>query len=230
MAQVLNLQQSSKPIPILYQDERVIVFDKPAGLLVIPTPARETRTLVSIVNAQYAPADRSYGLQLCHRLDRETSGAIMFAKGKKNQKFMMELFEKRLIEKTYTAFIHGRLKIFKGELKGRISDFDQKKFSKNPFAKFAQTRYKVIELNTEFSIVEVYPLTGRTNQIRIQFSQLGFPLVGERKYAFPRDYRLKFRRVALHASRLHWKYPDTGRIVDVVAPMSQDMKNFLELH
>jgi len=92
------------------------------------------------------------------------------------------------------------------------------------------TRYQVVEARRFFSVVHVYPLTGRTNQIRIQFSQAGFPLVGERKYAFARDYSLKFRRVALHASELQWRDPLDRRMIKVISPVPEDMKAFLSSH
>ena len=89
-----------KTVPKLYEDAHVIVFDKPAGLLVIPTPQREDYTLVNIVNAQYAQ-DQDWRLPPCHRLDRETSGAIIFAKGKSVQRRLMDLFKRRVIKIRY---------------------------------------------------------------------------------------------------------------------------------
>src|SRR3989338_525560 len=215
-----------KPIPVLYEDESYIVFDKPAGLLVIPTPQCEKNTLVNIVNHKYAPS-QGWRLHPCHRLDRETSGAILFAKGKQCQKLMMGVFQKRTVIKKYIALVQGRLSKAAGELRSRVLDFDQKKYRKGSAGQLAITRYRMLQQKRVFGIVEVQPLTGRTNQIRIQFSEIGHPLVGERKYARGRDYALKFRRAALHACALEWTQPVSHKRIHVTADLPDDMEVFI---
>ncbi|MDP2653895.1 MAG: RluA family pseudouridine synthase [Candidatus Omnitrophota bacterium] len=211
------------PVKVLYEDDCLVVFDKPAGLLVIPTPKNEKHTLVDIVNA-----GRTAGrLHPCHRLDRETSGAIIFAKGKRNQQLMMEVFHKSAVHKKYIAFVRGKLKRPSGEIRLPIQDAFQKKYHRNAPPRTAVTRYKVIKVKHRFSIVEVTPLTGRTNQIRIHFSQIEHPLLGERVYAYGRDFTLKFRRVALHASEIEWKHPVTHEDILVESPLPADMKDFM---
>jgi len=216
----------NKAIQILYEDEGWIVFDKPAGLLVIPTPRNEENTLVNIVNQQYSDKG-SWRLHPCHRLDKETSGAIIFAKGKRHQKLMMDLFKQRQVQKMYIAFVHGQLPKKSGELCWAIRDLDQRRFQKKTPAQMAISRYKVIEEYKLFSVVEVQPITGRTNQIRIQFSQHGHPLVGDRKYAYPRDYKLKFRRTALHAAAIVWQSPVTRKEINIQSDLPNDMEVFL---
>lgn len=213
-------------IPVLYEDESYIVFDKPAGVLVIPAPGEKKQTLVDIVNRQYAPA-QGWKLHPCHRLDRETSGAIIFAKGKGHQQAMMALFHRQAVSKKYIAFVHGKPHQRQGELRSAIRDLDQVKFRRGASAKPSVTRYKVIEERKSFSIVEVTPVTGRTNQIRIQFAQIGHPLVGERKYARGKDYQLRFRRVALHAHALGWEHPVSHKRINVTAKLHQDMEEFI---
>ena len=213
-------------IPVLYEDESYIVFDKPAGVLVIPAPGEKKQTLVDIVNRQYAPA-QEWKLHPCHRLDRETSGAIIFAKGKGQQQAMMALFHRQAVSKKYIAFVHGNPRQRQGELRSAIRDLDQVKFQRGAPAKPSVTRYKVIEERKSFSIVEVTPVTGRTNQIRIQFAEIGHPLVGERKYARGKDYPLRFRRVALHAHALGWEHPVSHKRINVTAKLHQDMEEFI---
>ena len=217
---------SQRIIPVLYEDESYIVFDKPAGVLVIPAPGETRQTLVDIVNRQHAPA-QGWKLHPCHRLDRETSGAIIFAKGKGPQQAMMDLFHKKAVTKKYIAFVQGRLRQRQGELRSAIRDLDQVKFHRVAPAKPSVTRYKVIEERKAFSIVEVMPVTGRTNQIRIQFAEIGSPLVGERKYARGKDYKLRFRRVALHAYALGWEHPVSHKKINVTAKLHQDMEDFI---
>ena len=218
---------ASRPIRILFEDAYYIVFDKPSGLLVIPSPKKETNTLIHIVNSVSIISQDACRLHPCHRLDRETSGAIIFARGKKNQQLMMRLFNQGKIQKKYIAFVHGRLRPAQGELRSMIKDFHQKKFNRRVRARLAITHYRTLEIRRHFSIVEVCPRTGRTNQIRIQLSEAGFPLVGERIYAFARDFSLKFRRLALHASALEWRHPVNQKLIKVVSPLPEDMVEFI---
>jgi len=167
---------SNTLIDILYEDDYYIVFDKPAGLLVIPTPKNECKTLVNIVNQQYADQKYPSRLHPCHRIDRETSGVIIFAKGKRNQRLMMDLFKQRAVEKKYIAFVHGELPLKRGEFRKPVKDIHQRKYRKRLPATPAITSYEVLETKKCYSIVEVQPITGRTNQIRIHFSQARHPI------------------------------------------------------
>lgn len=214
-------------LKILYEDDYFVVFDKPAGLLVIPTPKKEKRTLIEIANNQNRAKGNNFNLHPCHRLDCDTSGAIIFAKGKCAQKAMMEIFKRAEVVKKYIALVHGRLKREQAELRTYIQDFEQRKYQRRTPPKLAITRYKVFQLKKNFSILEVQPITGRTNQIRIQFSEIGHPLVGERKYALARDYLIKFRRPALHAASIQWQHPFMKRSICVESPLPQDLKEFL---
>src|ERR1700679_2993952 len=100
-------------IPILYEDENCLVFNKPSGLLVIPTDKNEDHTLVNVVNQQQAPPEAGQGakghLYPAHRLDRDTTGVILFAKGKDAQQKLMQFFKDKQVHKTYIAFVHGRV-------------------------------------------------------------------------------------------------------------------------
>ncbi|MCX5695494.1 MAG: RluA family pseudouridine synthase [Candidatus Omnitrophica bacterium] len=194
-------------IPIAYEDEWLLVVDKPSGLLTVPTPKNEQRTLTSILN-----------LYPCHRLDRETSGLIIYAKDKSVQQKMMDEFRDREVKKTYIAFIRGVPYKNAGEIKNKIEGLS------------AATRYKVIAKRKDFAIVEVHPLTGRTNQIRIHFKQIGHPILGETKYAFRKDFKIKAKRLMLQAKELSFPHPVTGAQVQVRLDLAMDMAGFLEKH
>ncbi|MCD4779588.1 MAG: RluA family pseudouridine synthase [Candidatus Omnitrophica bacterium] len=213
-----------QPIPVLYEDDTCVVFDKPAQLIVIPSPRREDRTLTSIVNAQFQSRLSQIKLHPCHRLDRDTSGVILYAKGKKNQQLYMNLFKQRLFIKKYIAFVHGQVNARTGEIKNPIQS--NAKPSRRP-GQSALTKYKVLHLYDQFSIVEAQPVTGRTNQIRIHFKQKGHPLVGDNKFSYRRDYQLKFKRTALHAFLLEWCHPQTGQKLSVRADWPKDMTSFV---
>ncbi len=232
-----DLRSGQRPIPILYEDDVCIAFDKPPGLLVTPADGKSTTTLTDIVNEQYATPqsslhtnDQQFRLHPCHRLDKDTSGVILYAKGKKNQKIFMDVFNQKKVQKHYTAFVHGRLDKPQGEIRSAIQDFYQKKFASRSSGKSALTRYRVVEARRAFSVVDVLPVTGRTNQIRIHFVQLKHPLVGEDKYAFRKDFPLKFKRTALHARELQWYHPVLKKNVSVVSELPEDMTRFLSNH
>jgi len=194
-------------IPVIYEDDWLLVVDKPSGLLTIPTPKRESRTLTSIL-----------GLHPCHRLDRETSGLIIYAKGKSTQKKMMEEFRNRKVNKVYIAFVQGIPYKEQGEIKGPIE------------GESAITKYKIIEKKNNFAIVEVMPLTGRTNQIRIHFKRIGHPILGETKFAFRRDFKVKAKRLCLHAAALDFIHPLTGKRIQLSSPLPADLNKFLAVN
>lgn len=202
-------------IPIVYEDEWLLIVDKPSGLLVIPTPLNEQRTLTSILNDDLKQRNISYRLHPCHRLDRETSGLIIYAKGKSVQQKMQEEFRQKNIHKTYIALVHGAPAKDSGEIKMPIE------------GQGALTKYKVIQRKKDFSVVEVTPVTGRTNQIRIHFKNIGHPLVGESKFAFRKDFKLRFKRVCLHAKRLEFRHPVTDKTIRVDIELAKDMADLL---
>jgi RluA family pseudouridine synthase len=224
-------------IPVVYEDENCLVFNKPSGLLVIPTDKEEHRTLVNIVNEQQK-GDSSlqfkgtvpFYLHPAHRLDRDTTGAILFAKGKDRQQKLMQFFKDKQVHKTYIAFVHGRVAEPRGKIRIPIKDFHQRKFERHLPAQSALTHYEVQDYYKDFTVVKVMPITGRTNQIRIHFAKIGHPLVGEDKYAFRRDFALRFRRTALHALRLEWPNLAGGPMINVEVPLPKDMSDFLEQH
>ena len=194
-------------IPIVYEDDFLLIVDKPSGLLTVPTPKNEKRTLTSIL-----------GLYPCHRLDRDTSGLIIYAKTKPIQQEIMEEFRQRLVKKTYIAFVQGIPHDQQGVIKNKIDGLS------------AQTSYKVIEKREDFAIVEATPLTGRTNQIRIHFKVIGHPILGETKYAFRRDFKIKAKRLCLHAARLEFKHPVNKKVVSLRSDLPKELQEFLNSH
>ncbi len=212
-------------IPVLYEDENCLVFNKPSGLLVVPTDKNEQHTLVNVVNRQQGARGSLYP---AHRLDRDTTGVILFAKGKDNQQKLMQFFKDKQVHKTYIAFVHGRVIEPRGKIRIPIKDFNQRKFSPHLPAQSALTHYEVEDYHKDFTVVRVMPITGRTNQIRIHFTKIGHPLVGEDKYAFRKDFALRFRRTALHALCLEWPQMDGKGAIKVEAPLAADMADFLK--
>ena len=205
-------------IPIVYEDDWLLVVNKPAGLLSVPTPKHESRTLTSILNQDAEERGKKYRLHPCHRLDRQTSGLMIYAKARSIQRRMIDAFRDRMVSKKYIAFVHGRLTHSEGQISSAIE------------GKSALTRYKVLKEKSNYSVVEVMPVTGRTNQIRIHFKNIQHPLVGEDKFIFRKDFALRFKRICLEAKELEFKHPATGKDLRINIDLAQDLKDFLAEH
>jgi len=202
-----------RKIQILYEDEYLLIVNKPPHILVQPPPLKTT--LTDIINREYKKGSQPDFLP-CHRLDKETSGAIIYAKTKECASRIMQMFKQRKIKKTYIGFVQGVL----SPPRGRIS------FSL--YGKKASTSYKVLKQYKDFCIVEIKPLTGRKNQIRLHFKRMGHPLVGESKFSFRRDFPLKFKRVCLHAWKLEFNHPFLRKMIKIQVGLWPDLRNFLK--
>nr|MBU1328837.1 RluA family pseudouridine synthase [Candidatus Omnitrophota bacterium] len=213
---------NQKRYDIVYEDEHIFIINKPSGILVVPTPKGETNTLTDLLNQELDRRGVLANAYPCHRIDRETSGLIIYAKGKSIQEAMMEQFKKHLVKKTYIAFVHGTVRKDSDTLQGNVYNKKKRK------TEFMVTKFKVLERRRDFTIVEVQPVTGRTNQIRIHLKGLGHPLVGESVYAFRKDFKLRFKRVALHAKALEFSHPVTGKRMNFNLPLADDMTNFIQ--
>ena len=152
-------------VNIIYEDEYLIAVNKPSKMLVISADVKKGKVLTDILNQRLAKNNKQVKAHPCHRIDYETSGVIIYAKGKKAQQAVMDQFHKQKVKKKYIAFVHGILKRKTGELRNIID------------GKESVAYYKVKDVKADFSIVEVEPVTGRKNQIRIQFKKIGYPLL-----------------------------------------------------
>lgn len=205
----MNLnRQKNLNIPVVYEDEWLLIVNKPQGLLTVPSAKKRGENLTDILK-------RKSSLYPCHRLDQETSGLVVYAKTNAVQKKMFVLFKERKIKKIYCAFVQGRIPKDKNLLNFPLE------------GKPAVTEYEVKERKRDFTVLEVIPHTGRTNQIRLHFKLIGHPLVGEKKFAFRRDYQLKANRLCLHARSLEFVHPVTKRLVAVSVDLPRGMQNFL---
>jgi 23S rRNA pseudouridine1911/1915/1917 synthase len=205
-------------IPVLYEDDWLLVADKPSGLLVIPTPKREKRTLTSILNEDLKLKGLAYRLHPCHRLDRQTSGIIVYAKGKSAQHKMMEEFKGKRVKKKYIAFLQGKVREDEGKISMPIE------------GESALTRFKVLQRQDNFSVVEAQPITGRTNQLRIHFKNIGHPILGEEKFAFRKDFSLRAKRLCLQAKEIEFTHPITKKNITIRIDLADYLKEFLTKH
>jgi len=208
-----------KSYRIIYEDEWLLGIDKPSGMLVIPTPKKETNTLTDLINKDLDERGIAANAYPCHRLDRETSGVMLYAKGKRAQQLFMDEFKKRAVSKTYIAFVQGIVRKGQGLINEPIFNRNKKR------RESAVTKYRVLARKNGFSVQEAEPITGRTNQIRIHFTSLGHPILGESVYAFRRDFKLRFKRVALHARAIEFTHPVTKARLKLESPLPKDMES-----
>jgi len=208
----------SQPIPILHQDEHLLVVTKPAGLLSVETPGTEGLTLPE------ALAEQGFEVIPVHRLDREVSGCVLFALDAATRDGLEELFRARALTKTYWALAQGHVKPAQGLLHFPI--LEDGAFARvSALGKKSETRYRTLATFAEATELEIDLITGRRNQIRVHFAHAGFPLVGERKYARGKDssVHIRSRRIALHAWKIAFAHPRTGVQISIESPLPEDL-------
>jgi len=239
-------------IPIVYEDENVLVIDKPAGLIVHPIknskfqiPNTKPSTLVKWLLQRY-PEIKNVGENklrpgIVHRLDKDTSGLMVVAKNNKTFFYLKEQFKKRLIKKKYIALVYGKLKEKKGIITKSISKSWKKgRQTTTPMGKSKEaiTRYKVLKEfypkalpgsgDKTFTLIEVIPETGRTHQIRVHLASIGHPIAGDEKYKFKRQPKIEnLKRQFLHANYLKFSLP-TGKILKLESKLPKDLKKVLD--
>jgi 23S rRNA pseudouridine1911/1915/1917 synthase len=222
-------------LEVVYEDDQVIVVNKPPGLLAVPLAQRRyAGSAFDDVGAHLRPRGRKKPL-VVHRIDRDTSGLVVFAKTIRAQEDLKDQFLRRLPERLYVAIVHGHPRPLQGTWRDDLVwDADallqKRAHPRDPRKKEAVTHYRVLETLGGASLLEIRLETGKRNQIRIQARLHGHPLVGERLYAerTGSQVSIPFGRQALHAHRLSFAHTTTGRTVVVEAPLPADMKELLE--
>lgn len=229
-------------IKTIFENDNVLIIDKPAGLLVHPV-TDEKDTLIDALKIKHPEAE------LVHRLDQDTSGVMVVAKNHQTAEFLKQQFKDRIIKKKYLALVYGILKDKKGIIVKSISKSRKRGGSQTvaPIGKNreAVTRYEVIQeygpnsglkpkgfgLGTDdkaYSLVEVSPETGRTHQIRVHLASIGHPIVGDDKYKFKRQKNIEgLNRQFLHAKYLKLSLP-SGEIKEFYSELPEELSNILK--
>ena len=236
----------TKKISVLYEDSDVLVINKPAGLIVHRDGKTKEASIADWVSKKYPklkkvgePLKLSDGSVIqrpgiVHRLDRETSGALLVAKNQEAFLNLKNQFQKRKVSKVYNAFVYGTMREKRGliELPIARSRKDFRMWSAERGSRGetrpAETFFKVLKENDHFTFLELHPHTGRTHQIRVHMKALQHPVVCDGLYASTRPQALGFKRLALHALSLDFYSPNKGR-VKVEAPLPLDFKKALVL-
>jgi 23S rRNA pseudouridine1911/1915/1917 synthase len=215
---------------ILYEDQSLIVLNKPAGLLSVPLPREDEPSLQAQVR-QHLKSQHKRQTLVVHRIDRDTSGPVVFAKDFKTQQKLKDQFAARQPERVYWAFVYGVPVAAQGEWRDLLVWDDEALRQRQPRAADAVTheaisRYRVVEAFAEAALLEVTLVTGKRNQIRMQAALRGHQLIGEKKYVSqPAPRRLiEFPRQALHALRLGLRHPVDGRALTFEAPLPADLQ------
>ena len=211
------------PLDILYEDQNLLVVNKPSGMLVHPASGNYCGTLVNalLYHAQHL-SDVSSFLRpgIVHRLDQETSGVMVVAKDNTTHLNLSRQFEKHLVKKCYVALAEGQIEFDEGLIDAALGRhpkyFDKKKVSFDESAKKAKTFYRVLKRFNAATYVACFPKTGRTHQLRVHLAYLGHPILGDSKYG----KKSLFPRLALHAQSLGFFHPRTTKFMEfsVVPP------------
>lgn len=218
-----SLRTVSRHLPpglvIIHEDRDIIVVDKPAGMLTMATEAEKTRTAYYALTdyVRKGNAKSRYRIFIVHRLDRETSGILLFAKTEAAKRTLQDQWEDTT--KIYAAVVHGQMDKASGTAISHLVESGVHKVYSTRDArlgKLAQTAWTVVKEKGGHSLLRIELLTGRKHQIRVQMADLGHPVAGDRKYGGKGD---NFSRLALHAASISFAHPFSGQRMTLEAPM-----------
>ena len=208
----INIDTNAKskktlPFDILFEDEHIIVVNKPSGLLTIATAKEKEKTLYHIVREYLKSKNKFAKVFIVHRLDKDTSGIVVLAKDEKTKNNLQEHWNEYVSLREYVAVVHGKL-AKKSDHLLKETKTNLVYVSHDKEGKLAITNYKVIKENDNYSMLSINIETGRKNQIRVAFNTLHHPIVGDKIYSSIKD---KEPRLYLHANRLKMYYPELGK-------------------
>ena len=232
----IELTAESIPLTIVYEDKDIIVVDKPAGLVVHPAPGHPSQTLVNAVLSHCPNLAMSGDLirpGIIHRLDKDTSGLIVIVKNDRARQCLVGQFKSRTVTKSYLVLVDGRLFPEQGIIEAHIGrdPHHRKKMAIVEAGKEASTRYQVKRYLSNYTLLDVTPKTGRTHQIRVHLSAIGYPVVGDLVYGTKSKREAiasGVKRQFIHAYRLGFRLPSTKEYQEFTSPLPPDLKQALE--
>jgi 23S rRNA pseudouridine1911/1915/1917 synthase len=240
----LNLKPEPLPLTILYEDPSILVIDKPSGMVVHPAYGNPSGTLVNALLYHCKDLAGINGVLrpgIVHRLDKDTSGVMVVAKDDEAYHHLIRQFKNRTVEKVYLAIVYGKFGQDEGLIDSAIGRHpsERKKMStRTKKGRMAITRWKKVEKFDSYALLEIFPQTGRTHQIRVHLSSIGHPILGDPLYGrkgrpgaihdlFLKEGVKRMNRQALHAQWLEFTHPRTGERIHFTAPLPQDMSEVL---
>jgi len=224
------LSPEALPLDIVYEDNDLLVIDKPAGLTIHPAPGHPSHTLVNAI-LSYLPSLRDTGSSLrpgiVHRLDKDTSGLIVVAKNSQAQANLVSQFKAHSVVKAYLVLVKGHLTPDSGLIEAPIGrdPRNRKRMAVVAEGREARTQYQVIDYIGNYTLLEVRPETGRTHQIRVHLSAIGYPVVGDTTYGVRSPH---LSRQFIHASRLGFKLPSTSEYAEFTSDLPPDLAQVLK--
>ena len=229
------------PLDIIFEDDHILIINKPFGLVTHPGAGNWTGTLANALLEYEPELSRLDRAGLVHRLDKNTSGLMVVAKNNKSQKFLVEQLQSHLIEREYSAIVYGNM-ISGGTVNEPIGRDPKDRIKRAVVnnGKYATTHYRVVDRYSNHTHVKAILETGRTHQIRVHLSHIGYPLIGDPMYGgkvrFPKkaSQEIKhalqdFKRQALHSKKITLTHPDTGKLMSWKIELPEDMKKLLEV-
>ncbi len=228
------LQPEPIPLDIIFENNDLIVVNKPAGMVVHPSAGHNSGTLVNAVLA-HAPDIQGIGGEIrpgvVHRLDKDTSGLILLAKNDRTHRFLQEQFRSRAVQKIYLALVDGVPPTGSGVIEAAIGrdNHNRKRMAVVPphRGREAVTEYHTLEAFAEYTLIEAHPVTGRTHQIRVHLAFIGCPIVGDTVYGKKKP-SAKIKRHFLHAARIAIKIPGEDDVRTFAANLPTNLANLLE--
>ncbi len=230
-SQAAFLAAEAIPVSMIYEDDDVVVVDKPAGLAVHPGPGHSSQTLVNAL-LTHCPGLRAFGDTMrpgiVHRLDKDTSGLTIVAKNGPAQQHLISQFKARLVSKRYLVMVKGRLTPMRGVVEAPIGrdPSNRKRMAVVAEGKSARTSYWVKEYLGDYTLLDIATETGRTHQIRVHLSAIGYPVVGDPVYGVKSAY---LERQFVHAYRLGFRLPASGEYREFTCDLPSDLWQALEL-
>ncbi|MFQ5450050.1 MAG: RluA family pseudouridine synthase [Nitrospinaceae bacterium] len=231
----LELPREAIPLNIVFEDDCLVVVDKPAGMVVHPAPGHSSGTLVNALLHHCFGLSGIGGVErpgIVHRLDKETSGLVLIAKTESAHKSLSLQFKRREIKKVYLALVRGRVESNAGIIQAPIGrhKIHRKKMTSNiKGGREATTEFQVLKRYDHFTYLQIFPKTGRTHQIRVHLASIGHPVLGDKLYGGKTGPKpMKMTRHALHAHRLEIRHPLTGKWRIFESPLPPDMEDYLK--
>ncbi|HEX76141.1 MAG TPA: RluA family pseudouridine synthase [Dehalococcoidia bacterium] len=219
------------PLTIIYEDDDLMVVDKPAGLATHPAPGHTSHTLVNAILA-HCPDLAKFGDAMrpgiVHRLDKDTSGLMIIAKNNSAQQYLINQFKARLVSKGYLVLVRGKLSPMQGIIEAPVGrdPANRKRMAVVTGGRQARTSYRVKKYLGDYTLLEVTTETGRTHQIRVHLSAIGYPVIGDPVYGVKSAY---LKRQFVHAHRLGFCLPAGGEYREFTCELASDLRQALTL-
>ena len=232
-AKEISLKAQDIPVDVLYEDNDIIVINKPKGMVVHPANGNPDGTLVNAVMAICKDSLSGIGGEIrpgiVHRLDKDTSGVIIVAKNDKAHINLSEQIKNHEVEKTYIAIVRGNIPENEATINMPIgrSTKDRKKMAVTKSGKNAVTHFKVLKRHNNYTLVEVKIETGRTHQIRVHLAEIGFPIIGDTVYSNGKN-EWGVEGQCLHAKSIRFKHPITNKEMFIEAPLPEYFENIIK--